>query len=335
MMSLPGLEEKVAFLSKPEIYPDATARVEVRETHMSWVFLTETRAWKLKKPVRYDYLDFSTIDARRRNCEEEVRLNRRLAPNVYDGAVPLTRDPEGRLHLDGTGEIVDWLVRMRRLPEDRMLDRMIAAHTVVEADARRIGRLLSRFYTMAPPAGISGAEYRRRLAMDICASRQELQRPEHGLPKDLVKIISDAQAKFLELEAGMLDGRVQAGRIIEAHGDLRPEHICLESRPVIIDCLEFNRDFRLLDAASELAFLALECERLGAPRLGALILETVRSETNDHPPDRLMAFYKSFHACLRAKIALWHLKDDHGGNPAKWIAKARTYLQLAAADAGP
>ncbi|MDX2032720.1 MAG: hypothetical protein SF339_18735 [Blastocatellia bacterium] len=329
-MSSLELEEKVAFLSQPEVYPIATARVEVRETHMSWVFLTDAQAWKLKKPVRYDFLDFSTLDARRRNCEEEVRLNRRLAPSVYLGTVALTRDREGQLHLNRTGEIVDWLVRMRRLPEERMLDGMIAAQTVLDADLRRVGQLLARFYKHASPAEITATEYRRRLTMDVRADQQELLKPEYDLPLNLVRSITEAQLKFLEQEAGMLDDRVRTGMIIEAHGDLRPEHICIETPPVIIDCLEFNRDFRLLDAASELAFLALECERLGAAHVGDFILETVRSETGDRPSQRLIAFYKSFHACLRAKIALWHLRDDRGGNPAKWIAKARAYLQLAA-----
>jgi aminoglycoside phosphotransferase family enzyme len=126
------LSDRVAFLSCPETYPDPPERVEPIETHMAWVFLSEQHAWKLKKPVRTRSLDFSTVEARRRDCLLEVELNQRLAPGVYQGIVPLTVDASGRLHLasgsDGPqGAVVDWLVQMRRLPRALMLDARIAA----------------------------------------------------------------------------------------------------------------------------------------------------------------------------------------------------------------
>ncbi len=122
----PGLGAKVAFLSRPGSYPEPTARVDTIETHMSWVFLTDRQAWKLKKPVRTTWLDFTTAAARRRNCEAELRLNRRLATDVYLEIVPLALDDGGRLRLGDGGGVIDWLVRMRRLPAARMLDRLIA-----------------------------------------------------------------------------------------------------------------------------------------------------------------------------------------------------------------
>jgi aminoglycoside phosphotransferase family enzyme len=329
-MSLPSIEQKVAFLSRPEIYPTPTRRVETKETHMAWVFLTDTQAWKLKKPVRYDYLDFSTPGARRKDCEAEVRLNRRLAEDVYYGVAPLTMNPRGDLELDGTGEAIDWLVKMRRLPAARFLDRAIADRTVSDAEARKVGALLARFYRQALPVAMTAPEYRKRLTDDIRANRRELAKPEYDLPVDLLESITRAQLEFPQRKPELFDDRVRAGKIIEAHGDLRPEHICLEREPVIIDCLEFNRDFRILDTASELAFLALECERLGAARVGELILETCLAQTGDRPPVPLLVFYQSYHACLRAKIAIWHLKDHQVANRAKWTDRARQYLNLAA-----
>jgi aminoglycoside phosphotransferase family enzyme len=328
-MSAPGIREKVAFLSGADIYPEATSRVDVKETHMSWVFLTDTNAWKLKKPVRYDYLDFSTPDARRRNCEEEVRLNRRLAPDVYLGVVPLTIDSQRKLTLGGQGQPVDWLVRMRRLPSDRMLDQAIADHTWTDEDLHKVGVLLARFYEHSPPIPMSAAEYQRRLSSELRNAQSELTRSEHALPGDLVNSVVSTELRCLEMYEKLFTGRVRNGRIIEAHGDLRPEHICLEPQPVIIDCLEFNRDFRILDPASELSFLALECERLGAPRPGELLLKTYGIETGDRLPRELMAFYKSYHACVRAKIAIWHLRDHDPLSAPKWTNKAIQYLQLA------
>ncbi|HWQ33729.1 MAG TPA: hypothetical protein VNQ79_12820 [Blastocatellia bacterium] len=234
------------------------------------------------------------------------------------------------MQLDGRGEIIDWLVRMRRLPSERMLDRAIASHTVSDEDARKVGALLAGFYKQAPPVQMTTAEYRQRLAAEIHTSRCELEKPEYALPVELLEPVITNQLEFLDQEMKLLDARVRAGLIVEAHGDLRPEHICLESRPVIIDCLEFNRDFRILDPASELAFLALECERLEASHTGGLVLQTYCSETGDHPPERLLLFYRSYHACLRARIAVWHLRDDEVRDPAKWTNKAKEYLQLAA-----
>ena len=118
------------------IRDEASHTAGMIETHMSWVYLTDRHAYKLKKPVRYDYLDFSTLEARRQNCEDEIRLNRRLAPDVYLAAIPLTVDAEGGLRLDGTGAVVDWLVKMRRLPADQMMDRAITART----EERRVGK---------------------------------------------------------------------------------------------------------------------------------------------------------------------------------------------------
>jgi uncharacterized protein len=325
-----GIEEKVAFLSRPDVYPAPTQRVETIETRLSWVFLTDTQAWKLKKPVRYDYLDFSVPDARRRNCEEEVKLNRPLAPDVYLGVVSLTLNAQGELQLAGKGEPIDWLVRMRRLPAERMLDRAIADRTVNAAETRKVGELLARFYKQTPLVAMTPSEYRSRLSAEALANQQELAKPEYALPAELLESIISAQLAFLRQEPGSFDDRVRTSRIIEAHGDLRPEHICLESKPVIIDRLEFNRDFRVLDAVSDLAFLALECERLGASWVSDLILDTYREETGDHPPERLLAFYKSYHACLRAKIAIWRLKDHGVHDWAKWTGRARQYIHLGA-----
>jgi aminoglycoside phosphotransferase family enzyme len=331
---LPGIEQKVAFLRKSEIYPLSTRSVEAKETHMSWVFLTDTHAWKLKKPVRTHFLDFSTPEARHHDCNEEVRLNRRLAPGVYEGVVPLTLDEQGSLELGGKGMTVDWLVRMRRLPSDHMLDHAIACHSSSDEDIRKIGVRLAEFYAEASPVPLTGLAYRMRLTVDVRVNRCELRKAEYSLPVDLVECLTSRQLAFLRQNAELFDDRVRAGKIVEAHGDLRPEHICLGTEPVIIDCLEFNRDLRILDSASELMFLALECERLGSAPTGALILNAYCRKSGDDPPPSLLAFYKSYHACLRAKVGLWHLKDVEVRDAAHWLAKGRDYLELAAGSLG-
>jgi aminoglycoside phosphotransferase family enzyme len=328
-MSVPGLKEKVAFLSRPDSYPNSVTCVETKQTHMSWVFLTDTHAWKLKKPVQTDVLDFSTPEARHRDCDSEVRLNRRLAEDVYLGTVPLTIDDNEELRLNGRGDEIDWLVWMRRLPEDRMLDRMIARHACTKDDIFKLISVLTAFYKDAARVPVTGTEYRVRLAGDLHKTRKELLATDYGLRSELVESVIGVQLQFLEENARLFDGRVRSRNVFEAHGDLRPEHVCLElRRPVIIDCLEFNQTLRTLDVASELAFFALECERLGAPEIGDLVLSKCSEETGDAPTPQLLAFYKAYHACIRAQIAVWHLKDDTIGDRASWIAKANQYLEL-------
>lgn len=327
---MPRLEEKVAFLSRPENYPEGTRRVETKETHMSWIFLTDTLAWKLKKPSRFNHLDLRSTEARRQNCDEEVRLNRRLAPDVYRGVVPVTVRSGNILQLDKPGTIDDWLVCMRRLPADRMLDHAIANRTWSNEDARRVGMLLGRFYSDAVPLPITTEEYVNRLKDELRWSREELTKREQVLSGELIESATTASLTFIERHLDLVGGRAQARKIVEGHGDLRPEHICLEDRPVIIDCLEFNRNLRIVDPASELMFLKLECERLGDPAAGELIFGMYCERTGDDPPDELLAFYRTYHAAVRAKVAIWHLQDHSIHHVEKWIARAEQYLEMAA-----
>jgi aminoglycoside phosphotransferase family enzyme/predicted kinase len=194
----PGLGAKLAFLSRPESYADPTQRVEVRETHMSWVSLTETTAWKLKKPVRSRYLDFSTEAARRLDCEEELRLNRRLSEDVYFGLVPLTLAVDGGLRLSAGGKVVDWLVKMRRLPGERMLDRLLCERTLQRDDLARAIERLARFYRDAAPVAMLPAQYRARFVAEIAENRRELGAPVYGLPFESIEATCAQQLTLLE-----------------------------------------------------------------------------------------------------------------------------------------
>jgi len=324
------LAKKVRFLSRPSSYPDRPRRVTTVETHMSWVFLTDQQAYKLKKPVRHPFLNFGTVEARRRNCRAELRLNRRLAPEVYLSVLPLTADPDGRLRLSGQGRVVDWVVKMRRLPQERTLEHAIKHREVRAADLRRVAALLAKFYCAAAPVEIKGATYRHRFEVNVRANRRELAKPDWRLPAELVRSITAAQRTFLRRQARLLEDRARDRRIVEGHGDLRPEHVYLGDQPVITDCLEFNRTFRILDPADELAFLALECERLGAPEVDRGLFETYSQITGDHPSEILVNFYKTDRACLRAKLAIWHLKEPDVRQRSKWRRRAIEYLGLAA-----
>jgi aminoglycoside phosphotransferase family enzyme len=330
-VSRPGIEATVAFLRRRDVYAERPYKVDVVETHMSWIFLTERHVYKLKKPVRWDSLNFSTPELRRRSCEEEVRLNRRLTKDVYLGVIALTLGSDGKLKLDRGGEPVDWLVLMRRLPAARMLDELISRGTINRKDVQPAALKLARFYADANPVELTGPVYRARLEAGVRSDLHELSRPEFELDREGVRAIAQMQLDFLKRNAALVDARVQEGRLIEGHGDLRPEHICLDSEPSIIDCLEFSRDLRLLDPADELAYLGLECERLGRDAVGHWFLEAYTELTGDDPPSALMQFYRNYRSLRRAKIAIWHLKDPSVRDFGKWSERARRYLELSTA----
>jgi aminoglycoside phosphotransferase family enzyme len=293
---------------------------------MSWVFLTDRHAYKLKKPVRHAFLDFSTLEARKAHCEEELRLNRRLAPEVYLDVVALTADASGRLALAGDGAPVEWLVKMRRLPRDRMLDAALARRDVRDEHIAALAEVLSAFYGASRRPAVARRIPRPPRA-DIEACRRSSATPRTSSRTDRSPG-RRTRCGLRRTRSDLLEARLQAGRIVEGHGDLRPEHVCLLARPVVIDCLEFNREFRVLDVADELAYLAMECARLGAPVTGEKIFTACCERMGDRVPPRLFRFYCGYRALVRAKIAAWHSKDV----PAAEIesgARRRRYLALA------
>lgn len=330
------LEAKVAYLSRADTYPERPAAVEVVQTHMSFVFLSDHYAYKLKKPVRYEFLDFSTLEARRTDCLEEVRLNRRLARDVYLDVVALTLGPGGQLRLGGNGEAVEWLVKMRRLTRELMLDRAIVEGRASRDDVRRFMLVLTHFYRRAGTVVMEAERYRQRFERDIRANHRELLTRDYCLPRDLVEAITARQLDIVAREATLIEQRATGGKIIEGHGDLRPEHVFLGREPVFIDCLEFNRDWRLLDPVDEIAYLALECEHAGAAWIGDAALEIYNELTGEDPAAPLVRFYKSVRASLRAKLSAWHLRDHpDSAAQAKWTKRARAYLELAGRYATP
>lgn len=322
--------QKVRFLSEPSNWPGQPADVARIETHMSWVFLGPDTVLKLKKPVKTSYLDFTTPDARKADCEAEVTLNRRLSSDVYLGVIALFRRPDGTLSLTEDGTPVDWLVKMRRLPGEATLDRQIREGRLNERALRNALDRLSQFYVAAAPEPLAPATYRARFSDEVDAIEKELETPDFGVPADEIDGATVPLRAFLNRERAALDARANANRIVECHGDLRPEHIFLTPEPQIIDCLEFKRAFRLLDPAEELAFLSMECRRLGAARVRAIAFETYGRVTGDRPPDKLIDFYAAFRASLRAKLTISHLRDEHVRTPDRWASEARQYLALSA-----
>ena len=326
----PSLADTVAFLSRPSAYAGARGPVARRETHMSWVFFVDGEVYKLKKPERLPYLDFSTLARREAACRAEFALNQRLAPDVYRGVVPLARGPQG-LSLGGEGEVVDWLVRMRRLDEARTLEARLIAGRWTPQDLDDLALALGRFYRRARPVRLDPAEQLARWRRALVENGRVLADPRLGLPSGLVRSLMASQWRFLRLRRRMLAAR--GLRLVDAHGDLRPEHIWLGSAVKIIDRLEFSAALRAVDPLDELAFLDLETERLGAPQAGRRLKARVLGALHAAPPPELYLFYRSYRALLRARLTIAHLMTPAPRTPEVWPRRARAYLAIAAGDA--
>ena len=319
----------VRALSDPATYgEEGRGGVETRETHMSWVFLTATHAYKLKKPVRFPFLDLSTLAARERHCRRELELNRRLAGWVYLDVLPVVRTGT-RITIGGEGEVLDQVVRMRRLDESRMLDAVLARRRPAMAEIAPAAELLARFLATAPPVPRRIDDHLGVMARELALDLAAFARAEVPLPERTVERVMGRLMRALEPGRRHFAARLAAGRIKDAHGDLRPEHVHLGRPPAIIDCLEFSDELRIRDTADELAFLALECERLGAPATGELFVAIYERIAGDRPGPWLYAFYKGYRAAQRARLAVWHMAEPGSRPVSHWLRRARVYLELA------
>jgi aminoglycoside phosphotransferase family enzyme len=342
-----GLPGTLRFLRNPGSYGAPLQTLCCIETHMSWVFLLSDRVFKLKKPVRFPFLDFSSLQAREFSCREELRLNARLAPGVYLGLMALQRSngklrlvPESQL---AGGEILDWLVVMRRLPSERMLDQLIAHGMLQEQEIDALVTRLGDFYRHASNVPIEAESYLSRFTSQQALAREILLRPQFAL-RDAALALTRFDL-CLSQGAALLRQRAAQARVLEGHGDLRPEHVCLLQPPVVIDCLEFNPQMRQVDPFDEISYLALECQMVAAGLAsgndqdiagqvqGQLIAERLISGLaavlDERPDPALLHIYTAHRAILRARLAMAHLLDVTPRTPEKWAPLAQRYLDRA------
>jgi len=311
-MWTPTLEEKVAFLRDPRSYNASVQQVDVRETHMSWVFLTDSVVFKLKKPVRFPYLDFTTLEKRRNACRAEVELNRRLAADVYLDAVPLSVSPAGLVIGEGV-TVVDWLVKMRRLNQVRMLDCLIAEKRLEQESIEALALKLADFYRNAHRVFMRPDVFLRHWEYDLWQNRVVLLNPRFKLSPGPIRYLDGLLREFLSQKQALFVDRLKRRRIV--------------------DCLEFNARLRILDPLEEIAYLDLECEHLGMKGIGDITRPCVMQGLRDHPPVSLFCFYRCYRAMLRARLSIAHLLAPNPRSPEKWRPQALSYLKLAAPDA--
>ncbi len=302
-------KELITSLSSPGFYPHRPCRVEHIQTHISHVFLAGDLVYKLKKPLDLGFLDFSSLEKRRFYCQEEIRLNRRLAPDTYLRVEAVIREGSGSLRLapeETSGRAVDYCVVMKRLPRDRLLSSLLNKEAVDSAAMDSIAHRLVSFHRQSEAdSGLSPErelEYIRR-NLEENFSQTEAFVGALISQRALDKVRSFSRDRLRD-KAELFRQRVEEQRIKEGHGDLRSEHICLlEQEIVIFDCIEFNERFRYLDVAAEVGFLAMDLDFLGHPGLARDFVSAYVDRSGDQAILELLQFYKCYYAYTRGKVA--------------------------------
>jgi hypothetical protein len=292
-------------LLRPETYPEPTGPIEFRETHISRLYFTDQHVYKIKKPVDFGFLNFTSLDRRRFYCEEEVRLNRRFCPDTYLGIVDIRREGE-QITLGGKGEVIEYAVWMKKLPEERMLDRLLkTADPFLPREMERTAQRIAQLHRESDIVYGNGG--RNDLDTVRFNWQENLTQTAPGIGNPLsarAHAIGAAWVDgFLTDHAALLLRRQAAGFVRDGHGDLHVEHICLTDPVRIYDCIEFNRRLRVADVAADLAFLLMDLDFRGRRDLAALTLESYRAALpEDHDLPLLLPFYKIYRAWVRGKV---------------------------------
>ena len=329
---MPPLPEMVQALLDPKAYPDTTHRVELVQTQMSFVFLTDDYVYKVKKPVNLGYLDYTTLEKRQFYCQREVELNRRLCPEVYLGVVTVT-EGKGNIFIEGQGEVVEYAVKMRRLPQEAMMDVRLAQNRVSTPMVISVAQKLAEFHQKAETnAHISTFGSRDTITQNTEENFTQTKKYiGNTISREQYRHIKAYTDSFISQNAPLFIKRLADGRIRDCHGDLHAAHICFTSGICIYDCIEFNDRFRYCDVASEVAFLAMDLDNYGRADLSHSFVNAYVAQSQDSELLKLLSFYKCYRAYVRGKVESFQLDDPHisEGEKARVKTRAQRYFELA------
>jgi len=325
-------ESQIKSLLQPAAYPEPVADVRLIQTHVSWIFLAGKFAYKIKKPVNFGFLDFSTLDRRRFYCQEELRLNRRLCPEIYLDVIKVRETPDGAAFY-GEGLVLDYAVKMIRLPDERMTDRLLAEGRLSGADVKSIAETVAVFHKQA----LTGGEIDSFGSLEMIKRNwaENFQQAEEftgiTISQQDLGLIRVWAEQFMAAKAELFNRRVADGFIRECDGDLHLENICLTDRVCIFDCIEFNSRFRNSDTAADIAFLTMDLEFHGRRDLARIFLKEYIAASGDAGVSDLVDFYSVYRAFIRGKVESFRLKDPGIPRVEKEAAKekALNYFRLA------
>ncbi len=322
----------IAFLLNPESYPEKPQGIVYHETHISHVFVGGTMVYKVKKPVDFGFLDFTTLQRRRFDCAEEVRLNSRLAPGIYLGVAPIYGKGGAYSFRKARGwVIVEYAVKMQRIPEERLLSQIIEEGKLAYGGLDEVGSMLARFHGRArahrhDPFG-TVEPIRTNTEKQL---RSNLGSPGHPVDQDTYESLASYTRTFINDRGGAFPQRKEGGFVREGHGYSHSGHVCLIDPPIIMDCIEFNKRFRIADVLEDMAFLFMDMEYRGKFDLSAAACRAYFSHTvRQQAAPGLVTFYKVYRAIVRGKIEGFTADAIHDEAKRRAASRGREYFLLA------
>ena len=333
------LPSTVRALLKSQAYPHKPQKIELVQTQMSFIFLTGEYVYKIKKPVNLGYLDYTTLEKRHFFCHQELELNRRLCPDAYLAVVPITMSLRGAkrrsnlLRIEGRGKAMEYAVKMKQLPQDRMMDVLLPQGQVTLEMIARVAEKLMVFHQKAE----TNQEIAAFGKLDVIRQNtdENFAQTEKYIGTSITagqyQHIKEYTDNFVDSNASLFDKRVKEGKIRDCHGDLHAAHVCFTDDICIYDCIEFNERFRYSDVASEIAFLAMDLDRYQQAGLSRHLVNTYVGLSHDEELLKLLDFYKCYRAYVRGKVESFKLDDPYipEEEKAKVLTAARSYFQLA------
>ncbi len=331
-MSDAGLPFFVQELLKPDLYPHPVDEVKLVQTHISFVFIAGDFVYKFKKSVDFGFLDFSTLDKRKFCCEQELHLNRRLCPDIYLAVVRVNRDDD-TVCMDGSGEVIEYGVKMRKMPLECMMGEIIRKGELDEAHIKNIVDVLVPFYEKAENSRqIDKFGLPESVAINVLENFEQSKQfvGSEALSDQQFDAIS-SYAKNILTDEELFLSRIKEGKIRDCHGDLYSANICLSDKVYIYDCIEFNQRFRYCDIASDVAFLVMDLQFHGLSDLADYFVDTFCKEAKDTGLKTLLDFYCCYRACVRGKIGLFTANDPAVDDRVKQqsLSDAAKYFELA------
>jgi len=326
-------KQVVEALMKPEAYDEEPGKIELTQTHISFVFLTRNFVYKVKKAVDLGFLDFTTLEKRRFFCEKELELNRRLCGEMYLEVVPINRS--NIIKIKGEGKPIEYAVKMKRMPQEKMMNKLLEENKVNSKLIDEIAKIIAEFH--------SKAETNRRisefgsLAIIETNWKENFEQTQEFVSKTIsmkdFKFIRERIDDFMKRNVSFFEKRMAERRVRDCHGDIHSGNIFVTDRIYIFDAIEFNERFRYSDVASDIAFLAMDLDFKGRTDLSSFFVEKYVKYSGDQELTKLLPFYKCYRAYVRGKVISFKLQDPNVGSEEKGAAmkEAKAYFKLASA----
>lgn len=329
---MPKLPDFVEAMLSPRAYPHRPPSVELVQTQISFVFLAGNYVYKVKKPVDFGFLDYTTLEKRRYFCEREASLNRRLCSDAYLGVVEVVREGDA-ISVEREGEVLEYAVKMRRLPSERMMDRLLRENQVSAEMVERVAERLADFHQRAE----TNEEIASYGSLGIAAknTQENFAQTEKyigtSISEAYYRRIKAYTERFLRDNALLFERRRRGGKIRDCHGDVHSAHVCFTDGICIYDCIEFNERFRYADVAGDVSFLAMDLDYHRRPDLSRHFVNCYVEGSGDKEALALMDFYKCYRAYVRGKVTCFALDDPHisAADKARLVGTARRYFELA------